>query len=122
MNLSQLLTRVVKHSAVYGMADFIGKAVGFLLIPLYTRKLSPEAFGQLQILLLFQTFGVMTFGIGQIGTVLRYHPKARDDAERSQLIRGSTVIVATSSATFLALGLLVAEPPSGSWVVRNSRT
>ena len=112
MNLSQLLTRVVKHSAVYGMADFIGKAVGFLLIPLYTRKLSPEAFGQLQILLLFQTFGVMTFGIGQIGTVLRYHPKARDDAERSQLIRGSTVIVATSSATFLALGLLVAEPLS----------
>ncbi|MEZ4648903.1 MAG: lipopolysaccharide biosynthesis protein [Candidatus Eisenbacteria bacterium] len=109
MNLSQLLTRVVRHSAVYGLADFVGKAIGFLLIPLYTRKLSQEAFGQLQILLLFQTFGVMTFGIGQIGTVLRYHPKARDDSERSQLIRGATSIVALSCTFFLVVGLLAAE-------------
>ena len=116
MNLSQLLTRVVRHSAIYGLADFVGKAIGFLLVPLYTRTLTQEAFGQLQILFLFQTFGIMTVGVGQVGTLLRYHPKARDEAERRHLLRGVLAIAGTACGIFLLLGVGLAVPTSNAFL------
>lgn len=116
MNLATLLTRVVRHSAVYGIADLVGKAIGFLLVPLYTRTLSQAEFGQLQVLFLIQTFGVMTVGVGQVGTLLRYHARARDEDQRRRLLRGVLAIVALGALIFLLLGTLLAGPAARTFL------
>ena len=41
---------IIKHSAVYGSAVLLTRAVGFLLLPLYTRYLSLEDYGVIELL------------------------------------------------------------------------
>jgi len=41
---------IVKHTAIYSTADLLAKAVGFFLLPIYTRYLSPADYGILELL------------------------------------------------------------------------
>ncbi len=41
---------IVKHTAIYSSADLLAKAVGFFLLPIYTRYLSPADYGILELL------------------------------------------------------------------------
>lgn len=41
---------IVKDSSIYGVSKVIGQAIGFFLIPLYTKYLSPEDYGILNII------------------------------------------------------------------------
>src|SRR5262249_31142827 len=40
----------LKHAAVYGAANLLLQAAGFVLLPLYTRCLGPRDFGVLEVL------------------------------------------------------------------------
>jgi len=50
VTLTSFLKRSVKHGAIYGIGDILHKFVGFLLIPIYTRFLTPADYGVLEIL------------------------------------------------------------------------
>lgn len=93
MKLGQFFQRIARHAVVYGAGDLLGKMAGLLLIPLYTRALSLEEFGRLQVLLSFQTLGFMVLSLGQTATLMRYHTLAADDHERRQVITGTTLLV-----------------------------
>ena len=41
------LGRLLKHSAIYGFSNVLGKAIGFLLIPLYTHYIPPADYGKI---------------------------------------------------------------------------
>lgn len=43
---------LLKHSLVYGSGELLTKVIGFILIPIYTRYLTTETYGILQILLI----------------------------------------------------------------------
>jgi O-antigen/teichoic acid export membrane protein len=63
--LRNRLKDIVKDSSIYGLSKLIGQAIGFFLIPLYTKYLSPEDYGVLNIIgVASVSFGLlMTFGI-----------------------------------------------------------
>jgi O-antigen/teichoic acid export membrane protein len=105
MKLAHYLTQLARHGIVYGTADFLGKVLGFALIPLYTRALDPVEFGQLQALLTLQTFALMTLSLGQLGTLLRYYTRA-EGAERKQVVSGIGSMIGASTAVFLVVLVL----------------
>jgi O-antigen/teichoic acid export membrane protein len=47
---SSFLKKSVKHGAIYGIGDILHKFVGFMLIPIYTRYLTPADYGVLEVL------------------------------------------------------------------------
>jgi O-antigen/teichoic acid export membrane protein len=68
------LPELAKHSAVYAFGNFLQRAIGFFLIPVYTRFLAPSDYGVLEILnvtleviLIFCHFGA---GTGLMRTLL----------------------------------------------------
>lgn len=63
--LRNRLKDIAKDSSIYGLSKLIGQAIGFFLIPLYTKYLSPEDYGVLNIIgVASVSFGLlMTFGI-----------------------------------------------------------
>lgn len=103
MSVAHYLTKLVRHSAIYGVADVLGRAMGFLLIPFYTRALPQEAFGQLEILHVFQTFGVMVLSLGQVGTLMRFFSRSDSEEDRARAVAAALPIVISSSVVFLAL-------------------
>lgn len=108
MKLAHYLSQLARHGIVYGTADFLGKLLGFALIPVYTRALTTVEFGQLQALFTLQTFALMTLSLGQLGTLLRYYTRA-DDSERRQVVSGVGSLVGASTAIFIVI-LVVLGP------------
>lgn len=53
---TQYAKHLLRHGLIYGTGEALYKAVGFILIPLYTRHLSTDEYGVLQILLITTTF------------------------------------------------------------------
>lgn len=60
-----------KHFFVYQAGEVLSKAVGFLLIPLYTRVFSPDQYGTLTLLLIISTFISVIAGMGIISGMAR---------------------------------------------------
>jgi len=77
---------IARHGTVYMAAALASKAVGFLMIPLYTHYLSTADYGRLELLDLTATLISMLAGMG-IGTAaMRYYYDSDDP------VRGRTAI------------------------------
>lgn len=74
---------VSKHSSVYGLANLLNRIVSFLLLPLYTRYLTPADYGTLDLLYFATAFIGMIVDMG-IGTSLsRFYFDSEDQKERN---------------------------------------
>jgi O-antigen/teichoic acid export membrane protein len=101
--------RVFGHSVVYGSADIAIQAVNFLLIPIYTRVLSPGEYGALAILLVFEAFlkPLQRAGLGD--SFVRFFYDYPDEENRRTLA-GTIVVSLLGVNAVLLLVLLLAAP------------
>ena len=102
-SLSAMVRHLLKDSAVYGIGAVLSRLVGFVMIPVYTRVLTPSDYGVIEtITRVADVFGlVMALGIA--GSLQRFYSDAKDDGERRAL--ASTAMVLLSVIT--AAGILV---------------
>src|SRR6266513_2523217 len=103
---SEMVLRVLRGSAIYGLATFGTKTINlFLLVPLYTRFLTPSDYGTIS---LAESVAVL---VGAISTVSldaalqRLYFQYSDD---SQLLKRYVSSVLRSAAVLLAVSLVVA--------------
>jgi O-antigen/teichoic acid export membrane protein len=103
-----MIKRIFKSTGLYSISVFAGKAVGFVLLPVYTRYLTPADYGVIELLEL--TLYVFQVLIGmKVGEALLYHhanagSKAAEDKVATSSIF-TAVILAAVAAT---LGELLA--------------
>lgn len=76
-----------KHATVYSLANLLVQAGGFILLPLYTRCLTPAEFGVLEVLgRLAETVGtVLLFG-GFRQALLTFYQQTDQEAERRRVV------------------------------------
>ncbi len=100
------LVRLLKHSSTYALAALGAQAIGIILIPIYTRYLTPADYGFLEIFLTTQGIMIPIFGMG-LGSALLFFFSKRDTEEgRKEIISTALVfLAATSSCLVLALML-----------------
>lgn len=106
------LKSLAKDTAIYGMSSIIGRFLNYLLVPLYTAKLSAESGGYgvitnmyayTALLLVILTYGMET-------TFFRFSNK---DGEDPQRVYPTTLIsVGFTSLLFVALVLIFISPIS----------
>ena len=102
----------VRHSAVYGLGNILAKALGFLMLPLYTHYLEPRDFGVFEIMDLSISLFGMVLQMGIAPALLRAYAAAPSPAEKNKAV--STVFIfvgATGLVTFL-FGLAFVRPAS----------
>src|ERR1035438_923505 len=102
----------VRHSAVYGLGNIVAKALGFLMLPLYTHYLGPRDFGLFEIMDLSISLFGMVLQMGIAPALLRSYAAAPSPAEKNRAV--STVFIfvgATGLVTFLC-GLAFIRPIS----------
>jgi len=77
----------LKHAAVYGLANLLVKASGFVLLPLYTRCLTPSDFGLLEVLgRLAETVGTILMFGGFRQALLTFYQQSQHEAERRRVV------------------------------------
>lgn len=98
----------LKHAAVYGAGGMLLQAAGFILLPVYTRHLTPESFGTLEVagrLAEILTIVLMTPGI-RMATLTFYKQSQTDDGRR-RVVSSAIALIAGISliAGVVSLGV-----------------
>jgi len=88
------IKKLGRHTVIYGMGLIISKAIGFFLIPFYTRYFEPSDYGILELLDVTSYFVAIFIGMGINNGLMKYYYSYDSEEEKQQAI--STTIIFTS--------------------------
>jgi len=101
--------RISRQLLAYGTADVLVLAISFLLLPIYTRVLSPREYGALALLLVFEAVLKIVNRWGLDAAFLRFYYEY--PAEERRTLAGTIAgFFATANGAIAALLLILAGP------------
>jgi O-antigen/teichoic acid export membrane protein len=87
--------------------DIVRRGVGFLMIPLYTRYLTPADYGIIELVELFVMISTVCFGLSVVGdSAVRIYHEQRDEEGRGTVVSSAILIVAMLGACLAATAAL----------------
>ena len=102
------IKRLFKHSFIYLIGSALQSLIGFVLIPVYTRYLSPAEYGQLEILNTILLILNIVLSLGFASALMKVHERdSQGEIERRKLIGTMYIFVlpiASAATLLLALG------------------
>lgn len=100
---SQLL-RLSKHSVIYGFGVSISQLIGFFLLPLYTRYLTPSDYGVLEIFSVTQAILSIIFVMGLNSALFMAYFNYQNEVDRKTVVSTALIFL---TATSLCLSLIL---------------
>lgn len=107
------MRKLVREVAVYGAGDVAISAVSFLLIPIYTRVLTPTDYGVFALLLTIEAGAKIVLRWGVDGAFIRLYYDCPDRASRQRLASTIWLFLAAVNTPLLTAGLVGAP-----WIAR----
>ena len=98
-SLGTELKRLGKHSAIYGLGGLVSRILAVLLLPLYTRYLSPSDYGKVETLIALTTVIGIVLRMGIHSAFFRFYFDSPDPEHRRRVLRTSfwfTMAMATA--------------------------
>jgi O-antigen/teichoic acid export membrane protein len=108
--LGAQLRRLGKHSAVYGLGGLVSRILAVLLLPLYTRYLSPSDYGKVETLIALTTVAGIVLRMGIHSAFFRFYFDSADPEARRLVLRTSFWFTMTMATAGLVAGLLLSGP------------
>lgn len=101
-----------RHSMTYAAGVLINKAIAFVMLPVYTRFLTPSDYGVLE--LVQMTFEVVTIfaGVSLVAGVFRFHAKAETEDEKAAVLATALLLIGATYSVMGAVTFVVANPVS----------
>lgn len=112
MLLGQRLGELARHSAVYGLGSLVSRLIAVLLLPIYTRYLSPADYGLIETLIALSAILTVLLAAGVKSAFFRFYFDATDEAGQRRVIRTSFWFTMAMGTAGLAAGLALAGPLS----------
>ena len=110
--MTAYLKRLVSSLAAYQVADVVSKFIAVILLPVYTRYVSPEGYGVVELL----ANGVILISIfvrfGMIEAFLRFYFIDSDQDRRDALARRTVVFLLIATTIVAAILAVLAGPVS----------
>jgi len=119
LSLVAQIQRLGKHSVIYGLGGLIQRIIAVLLLPLYTRYLSPSDYGVIEALVALAAVVFALLRAGIQSSFFRFYFQAEDEQSRQTVVRTSFWFTMGTSSIALVAGLLLAGPIS-SWLFGTS--
>jgi O-antigen/teichoic acid export membrane protein len=113
------LKRLIRSLAAYQVADIVAKFIAVLLLPVYTRYISPSGYGVVELLANGVIFISIIVRFGMIESFLRYYFTDEDQQRRDALARRAVAFLLI--ATTIASGVLSAAAVPLSKLVLSHR-
>jgi O-antigen/teichoic acid export membrane protein len=98
-----------RHSVVYAVGMLLTKAVAFLMLPVYTRLLSPSDYGVLQLISMFLEVLSIFAGSRIAYGIFHFYHKAGTDTEKRTVL-STAVLLLTVSFAVVAIGTALMAP------------
>ena len=112
------LKKLTQHTAVYGIGHILTRSIGFLLLPIHTNYILPDAFGVAS--LLFSSLALMNviFSYGMDTAFLRYFVLSDSREEKKEVFSTAFSMIVITGGLFTACLLLFPEAFS-QWIFRS---
>src|ERR671925_571917 len=104
------IKRLAKHSAIYGLGGVVSRILAVLLLPLYTRYLTPRDYGAIETLVALSAVLVTILRAGISSAFFRFYFDSADERHRTRVVRTSFWFTTASATAGLVVGLAIAEP------------
>jgi O-antigen/teichoic acid export membrane protein len=109
-----------KHSLIYVVGQAISRAVGFFMIPVYTRFIAPSHYGAMELIEIVTGALLMIISMGVADGMSRFYYAEKDIASRNRVI--STIILGFGALGLpLVLLLLLCAPALSSLILEDKR-
>jgi O-antigen/teichoic acid export membrane protein len=108
MPLGAELRRLGKHSAIYGLGGLVQRILAVLLLPLYTRYLSPSDYGKVETLIALTTVAGIVLRFGITSAFFRFYFDSSETERRRLVLRTSFWFTMTMATAGLIAGLALA--------------
>jgi O-antigen/teichoic acid export membrane protein len=110
MALSRQITRLARHSAIYGLGGLVSRVLAVILLPLYTHYLTPSDYGRIETLVAASTVLVIVLRMGISAAFFRFYFDSTDREHRVVVVRTSFWFTMTMATAGLVVGLVLAAP------------
>lgn len=86
-------TKTAKSAIIYAVGVAINKLASFIMLPIYTRFLSPADYGTIELLVM--TIDIVGFivGVGLAESIFRFYFKYDDQASRRKVLTTSFILI-----------------------------
>ena len=112
------MSRIGRHGLIYGAGVVLSKAVAFLMLPIYTRYLSPADYGVLRLLEMVLEVASIVAGSRLGAGIFWFYHKAQTDAERRKVLSTAMIVLllsyAVATAAIYVFAPTIAEIALGS--------
>lgn len=99
--------RVLENSFLYTFSTLLVKAIGFLLLPVYTLFLTPEDYGITNLVNSFTAVATFIVAFSLYSAIIRFYVDYKDDREKQKRFYGTVVIfVSLSGCIFVGFMFL----------------
>lgn len=102
-----LIKKLFGQAAIYGLSSIFGRAINFLLVPLYTAVFAPEAYGVVTELYAYVAFLMIVYLFGLETAFFRFASK---NENRQSVYRTTVTLTFLFSILFSGILLLLADP------------
>lgn len=99
------LKNLSKHSIVYMLGSVASRMVGFVMIPVYTRYLTPADYGVLELVSLTIDVIGMFAALGINSAITRFYFNYKEQDQRNEVI--TTALLSTLALAAIPTGLLI---------------
>ncbi|MGE3595696.1 MAG: lipopolysaccharide biosynthesis protein [Dehalococcoidia bacterium] len=90
------LSTLGRHSLVYGLGFVLSKAVSVIMLPIYTRWLTPTDYGALQLITMTFEFVAIIAGSRLALGLFHFYHKAEDDPGRREVLSTAWLLLAVT--------------------------
>jgi len=118
-----IFATILRQSATYSAAVIIGRLSSVLLVPVYTRFLTPSDYGVLELLSVVQVVLELLVGVRVSESLLYFYAKVRgeDEAARNKVVSSALFGSLVMGAILLAVGW-AAAPLVSQWLIPGKDT
>ena len=112
--MAKNLTKLASQVAIYGISSVIARLLNYLLVPYYTRIMSPAEYGIITDIYALIPFALVVLTMGMESGYFRFAAQAADEQERGRVYGTTWGIVTLVAAIFLGVVLLFEAPISAA--------
>jgi len=109
------MSRVGRHTLIYGAGMMLSRAISFVMLPVYTRYLTPADYGVMELIGTTLDLIAIIAGARIAAGIFRYYYKTDDEREKKAVV--STAFFALAISYFLIGGITYAfAAPLAKWI------
>lgn len=104
--------KIISHSSIYLLGSILQRGVSFIMLPIYTRFLTPADYGIIELLTLAVDLVGLIFGLRIAQAIFRYYSIYQGKA-RDRVVTTALFLVAGCSSVGVALLVTLSGPVAG---------